>query len=422
MGNKKDVLPIVVASAVALVITGIVRFFLPGGTVIKQQPLKKELSLPDIPLMIKSEQGKAKEIQVLVTNIEIKKDEKIVQDKLTWRTWPENAVQPSFIAQDKKGTPLNNRTDYSNALNMWAKNDIPVGVPVTLGMLTSIDPVEAAKKAKEAKEAEDNANKKRQEEKEKEDTLIRVGYRAVPFQINSKTPISSNMISPGDYVDVFINSFENNKKKTHIYKGMKIIAIDGVTKKQKEERKSSGGLFGGGGLNLGGLLSPKNITLEVKESLVNTMLKQAENNGITITLRSQKEGGNDSDNVEEVEGNGASSDTNLIKDIWEMTRSSSSDVLRETAKKIQIREKDFSTMLHDIISFSMQSARNGAAFSGSGQAAKAAERQAKPVEEPVKIYRRQGNPEEIRFDGDGKAVKGGGGSFGGGEGITVRSY
>ena len=115
MGNKKDVLPIVVASAVALVITGIVRVFLPTGVVVKQQPLKKELSLQNIPLMIKSEQGKAKEVQVLVTNVEIKKDEKIVQDKLIWRTWPGNVVQPNFIAQDNKGAPLNNRTDHSNA-------------------------------------------------------------------------------------------------------------------------------------------------------------------------------------------------------------------------------------------------------------------------------------------------------------------
>ncbi len=151
MGNKKDVLPIIVASGVALVITGIVRFLLPGGTVIKQQPLKQELSLPDIPLLVKSDQKKAKEIQVLVTSTEIKKGEKIVQGKLTWRTWPENAIQPNFIAQDKKGTPLNNKTDYNNALNMWANNDIPDGIPLILGMLTNIDPVETEKKEKEAK-------------------------------------------------------------------------------------------------------------------------------------------------------------------------------------------------------------------------------------------------------------------------------
>ena len=406
MGNKKDVLPIVVASGVALVITGIVRFLLPGGTVIKQQPLKQELSLPDIPLMVKSDQKKAKEIQVLVTGTEIKKDEKIVQAKLTWRTWPENAIQPNFIAQDKKGTPLNNRTDYNDALNMWARNDIPAGIPLTLGMLTNIDPVETEKKEKEAKEAEANKNKKK-EELEKDGSLVRVGYRAVPFQINSRTPISSSMISPGDYVDVFIDSFENNKRKTHVYKGMKIIAIDGVTKKQKEEKKGSGGLFGGG-LNLGGLGSSRNITLEVKENLVSVMLKQAENSGITITLRSQSEKVDDSDGKEEVEDIGASSDTSIIRDIWEMTRASNADVLRETAKKIQGREKDISTLLHDMNSLSMQTTRSTAAFSGYSQAAKKTEeKQTKPREEPVKIYRKTNKPEEIQFDENGKEIKGG---------------
>ena len=64
MGNKRDIVPIVIASAVALVVTGIIRWMIPSGsTIIKQQPIKKELSLPDIPLMIKSEQKKIKEVQ-----------------------------------------------------------------------------------------------------------------------------------------------------------------------------------------------------------------------------------------------------------------------------------------------------------------------------------------------------------------------
>ena len=417
MGNKKDVLPIVVASAVALVITGIVRHFIPGGTVIKQQPLKKELSLPDIPLMIKSEQRKAKEIQVLVTTVEIKKDEKIVQSKLNWRTWPENAIQPSFIAQDKNGNPLNNKTDYNNALKMWAKNDIPLGIPLTISMLTSTDPVETAKKEKAAKEAEEAKNKKKEEKVDQDGVLVRVGYRAVPFQINSKTPISSNMISPGDYVDVFINSFENNKRKTHVYKGMKILAIDGVTNKKKEEKKSSGGLFGGS-FSLGGLMTPKNVTLEVKESLVNTMLKQAENSGITITLRSQSEEVDDDGGAEEVEDTSASSDTSLIKDIFEMGRSSSADILRETAKRVQRKEKDITAWLSDMNNLSAQTTRSlSAEGSRSADRSKKSDKEdakSKPAEEPVKIYRKTDKPEEILFGKDGKEIKGGGGSADGG--------
>lgn len=424
MGNKKDILPIVMASAVALVITGIVRWMLPGGTVIKQQPLKKELSLPDIPLMIKSEQKKAKEIQVLVTSTEIKKDEKIVQAKLSWKAWPSNAVQPYFIAQDSKGVPLNNQTDYTNALNMWAKSEIPAGVPLALSMLTSNDPVEVARKKKEAEEAE--KAKKLQLEKKKKDTenLIKVGYRAVPFQVDQRTPISKNMISPGDYVDVIINSFEGNKQKTHVYKGLKIIAIDGVTKQdnvQKDNEK--GGLFGGG-ISFGGASNLKNITLEVKENLVNVMLKQAGNSGITITLRSQKEEVEDTDEEESVEEERVVSGNNLIRGIWEMNRSSSAEILKESARQRQEAERNISTLLHNMNSLSMQASqkdrdevKSPVETSSkyevvSGRIVSETEKKKEEEkDEPVKIYRKL-TPDEVQFYKSGKRVKDGAESSG----------
>ena len=238
MGNKKDILPIVMASAIALVVTGVVRWMMPGGTVIKQQPLKKELSLPDIPLMIKSEQKKVKEIQVLVTNTTIKKDERIVQGKLAWKTWPANAVQSHFIAQDNKGTPINNRTDYANALNMWAKSEIPEGIPLTLTMLTSDDPVEVARRQKEAEEAKNREKKKKEKE---EDTSIKVGYRAVSFQMDQRTPIPSSMIAPGDYVDVRINSFDESKQKAHIYNRGHLPPSLRAAEIREEESAHSGG-------------------------------------------------------------------------------------------------------------------------------------------------------------------------------------
>ncbi|MBO4405241.1 MAG: hypothetical protein J5821_00750 [Alphaproteobacteria bacterium] len=422
MGNKKDILPIVMASAVALVITGIVRWMIPGGTVIKQQPLKKELSLPDIPLMIKSEQKKAKEIQVLVTSTEIKKDERIVQAKLSWKTWPSNAVQPYFIAQDSKGIPLNNRTDYTNALNMWAKNEIPAGIPLTLSMLTSDDPVEIARKKKEAEEAE--KAKKLQLEKKKKDTenLIKVGYRAVPFQVDQRTPISKSMISPGDYVDVIINSFEGNKQKTHVYKGLKIIAIDGVTTKQDNVQKDNekGGLFGSG-ISFGGASNLKNITLEVKESLVNVMLKQAGNSGITITLRSQREKVEDTDEDTFVDEDRVTpSNNNLIKGIWEMNRSSSAEMLKESARKRQEAERNISALLHNMNSLGVQTVQKDREEVKapvetsskyevvSGRIVSETENKKKEEEkdEPVKIYRKL-TPDEVQFYKNGKRVKGG---------------
>lgn len=354
MGNKKDILPIVMASAIALVITGVVRWMMPGGTIIKQQPLKKELSLPDIPLMIKSEQKKTKEIQVLVTSTSIKKDERIVQGKLAWKTWPANAVQPHFIAQDNKGTPLNNRTDYANALNMWTKNEIPEGIPLTLSMLTSNDPVEVARKQKEAEEAKKQEQKKKEKE---EDTSIKVGYRAVSFQMDQRTPIPSSMISPGDYVDVRINSFDAGKQRTHIYKGLRIIAIDGITKQQKIDREksgNSGGLFGTG-ISLGGMSSPKNVTLEVKENMIDIMMKQAGSNGITVMVRSQNEKIEESGGEDVSDEEHHSSDNYLIKEMLRMNRSSSADILREAARQQQEKENNLSVLLRNMNNLSMRS-------------------------------------------------------------------
>ena len=414
MGNKKDRIPIIIASVVALVITGILRWMMPGGTIVKQQPLKKELSLPDIPLMIKSEKRKKKEVQVLVTSSEIKKDERISQSKLSWKSWPANAVQPNFIAQDSKGNPLNKKEDYANALTMWAKNEIPEGIPLTISMLTNIDPVEVARKKKEAEEAE--KAKKAQLEKKKEDTedIIKAGYRAVTFQVDQRTPVSKSMIAQGDYIDVIINSFEGNVQKTHVYKALKILAIDGVTKKLRTEKENTG-IFG-----LGGSSNPRSVSLEVKESMVNVMLKQAGSNGITIIIRSKNEkideGSFEEDSNKKVLADDTqSADTTniLIKGIGEMSRTSSAEMLKESVRKRQEEEKNISALLHNMNSFSAQATqKEGISLStGSSKYEVVSGRivsepdnsNNREKDEPVKIYRKL-VPEEVQFYKNGKRV------------------
>lgn len=420
MGNKKDIVPIVIASAVALVITGIVRWMIPGGTVIKQQPLKKELSLPDIPLMIKSEQRKIKEVQVLVTSGEIKKDERILQSKLSWKSWPSNAIQPYFIAQDSKGNPLNNKEDYANALNMWAKNEIPAGIPLTLSMLTSIDPAEVARKKKEAEEAEKAKKLSLEKKKQEMDTGIKAGHRAVTFQVDQRTPISKSMIAPGDYVDIIINSFEGSKQKTHVYKALKILAIDGVTRQQIVGKDGNdGGLFGSG-IGLGVLSTPRNVALEVKESLVNVMLKQAGSNGITIIVRSKdekiEEDSGEEDLGEEANASLTDNDSNLLKGIIEMSRTSSAEMLKESVKKRQEEEKNISALLHNMSNFSVQTPRKAKEeVSSSSEDSSKYEvvsgrivsefdkKNEKEKDEPVKIYRKL-TPDEVQFYKDGKKV------------------
>lgn len=433
MNNKKDALPIFIAFAVALVVTAIIRLLIPGGTIIKQQPLKKELSLPDIPLMIKSEQKKVKEVQILVTNTDIRKGEKTEQFKLSWKSCPASMLQPHFIAQDMQGNPLNNITDYNNALNMWAKNDIPSGIPLVLSMLTSDDPVEVNRRKKEAEEKE---RQKENEIKNKE-PLIRVGYRAVPFHIDQRTPISTSMISPGDYIDVLINSFEGNKQKTYIYKGLKIVAIDGITKQQKAKNSNEEGGLLGGRINLGGLISPKIITLEIKERMVDVMLKQAGNNGITVTVRSQNEqieedlddesAEDDSATENIVEGTSDSEEAssnavvNIIKKVWEISKSSASEILKESRGKDQEEEKRISDLLQHMDNLNKYSAskkikeaesKSAAAETSkvewvSGRIVSEKNSESKNEEEkdtPIRIYRKL-TTDEVQFNKDGEKVK-----------------
>lgn len=353
MNNKRDVLPIIIASVVALVITGVVRWLIPGGTVIKQHPLKKELSLPDIPLMVKSEQKKIREIQVLVTSTDIKKNEKIAQQKLTWKNWPANAVQPYFIAKDDKGAPMNNRADYGNAIRMWAKNDIPAGIPLTINMLTSDDPVVVAAKLKKEKE---EAERKKLEEKKKNESIIQVGYRAVTFPVDQRSGVSVNMLSPGDLVDILINESIGNKTKTHVYRAVKILAIDGITKLDSKKAGEKG-LFESA-ISLGsGMMSPKNVTLEIKVKLVNTMLKQVGSGGIMISLRNQKEKVENAGEEEIVEDNDSVVDQSVIRGMNSINKKTSAEILKDVQRKKQDEERDMAILIHNMNALSKKSPR-----------------------------------------------------------------
>ncbi len=289
MKNKKDILPIAMASIIALVVTGVVRWLIPGGTIIKQQPLKKELSLPDIALTVKNLPQKEQEAQVLCVTSEIKLDEKITAEKVGWKNWPIKSIQPHFIAQDMKGNKMNNKEDYDKALKMWAKSDIPTGVPLTISMLTDQDPEEIKRKKAEAEAAEKKKKEEEERQKELEKTKIRVGYRAVTFSVDQRASVSANMISPGDLIDVLILENVGNRSITHSYRDVKLVAIDGINAVEKKQQGDAG-LFGSAMQSLTSTSAPKNVTLEIKRDMVDTMLKQAgKGNGIVISIRNQNE-------------------------------------------------------------------------------------------------------------------------------------
>lgn len=289
MKNKKDILPIIIASVIALLITILVRFLLPGGTLMPVKASQNsEITMPKIPLIMKGEA--AKEVQVLCVSTKIAKGHKIQSDQLSWKKWPEDALQPYYIAKSANGNPLNNGADYSNALKMWAVSDIPAGIPLTMQMLTDEDPAKKAAealKAQKEQHAKDEAKKAaelKKIEQEKAKNTIAKGMRAVTFNVNQQSAVSTGMMKVGDYVDIIIMQQQNGQTVTHKYNALKILAIDGASETKQEKKGILGNVS-----SLGGIFSPRNITLEVQANLVNIMISQAANNGVIVSLRNQDE-------------------------------------------------------------------------------------------------------------------------------------
>ncbi|MDR0753478.1 MAG: SAF domain-containing protein [Holosporaceae bacterium] len=206
MRGKRDVLPIIIAVGVALVITGLVRWIKFGSLTSDQENrTKKELSMPDIPLMARNTK-KTLGDQVLVVTNAIKKDTKITIKDLTWKKWPKDAIQPYFIARDRGGAPLNNKSDYKDAMNMWAVSDIPTGVPLSMNMLTNADPksIEEKKRREEEERRKKEEEEKKKLQQEKDYTFIAKGMRAITFPVDQRSASSSSMLHPENLVDVLI--------------------------------------------------------------------------------------------------------------------------------------------------------------------------------------------------------------------------
>jgi Flp pilus assembly protein CpaB len=418
--NKKDLLPIIIAFFIALLVTGIVKWLIPSSlSNAKKDVEKSDISMPNIPLMVKEEKKKNAKNYVLVTNKDIKKDEKIRIDLFTWEKWPIDSVKSHFIAKNDKGDLINNKSDYDNALKMWAKADIPNGVPLTMALLTNEDPI---KKIEEAK--------KKKVEQKKAVSFIKNGMRAVTFSVDSKSAASFSMLAPGDLVDVLIMEQRAEKSVMHKYKALKILAIDGLTKfEKKSESNGGGGLLSGVGLgSVGGLLTtPKNVTLEVKESMVETMLKQANNTGIILSIRSQKEPVNEKDGVEDSGSDSEISqeESSILNGILSINRANSTDALLEEKSRKEEEERSLNALMNNIntINNIENSTNNGALqvaqdrkvaggkyeiVSGKiiGEEAKIEDKKS------VTIYRKL-TPSTVEFDENGKITTDRGGSVSG---------
>ncbi|MDR1982834.1 MAG: SAF domain-containing protein [Holosporaceae bacterium] len=427
MNGRRDVLPIIIASGIALVVTGVVKFLMPEKNVVPSQEKKstQELSLPNIPLMVKDEQEKQKqkqENQVVVTAKDIKKDEKILLDSITWKKWPQDAMQPYFIAKDVSGKPLNNKADYDNALKMWAVADIPAGVPLTIRMLVGENP--------KKKVALDKQMGKSQKKKivEKKDFSIRKGMRAITFSIDQRSASSSDMLRPGDLVDVLIiEQQRDDKSKIYKYKALKILAIDGMVASQKKESEKDESTMLAGLNSVSGLLFPKNVTLEIREDTVEEMLRRAGNNGVILSLRSQTEKARESDEQLVEQEMDERNLTSLMRNMSAIGGgSNSATALVESQKQKESEERSLSMIMKNMSSVGSSSAvlikseaekservskgaRGGKYEIVSG---KVVEDNDKPEKQSAIIYRKL-KADEVKFDEDGRKTES---SSGGGAG------
>ena len=298
--NKKELLPIAIASLIALVITAIVRIIIPRrGHRRNPSITERSISMPEIPLAaIKPDKkDEITEHYVLVSSRPIQKGDKITTGCVTWKKWPISAVQPHFIAKDKDKTPLNNVGDYEKAFGMWALSIIPTGVPITMDMLVEkdLEILAAKEKLQQKKEAI-----KREEEK-RENAFIRKGMRAITFAVNQKSASSTSLLRPGDLVDILIMEQRGGQWHTYKYKALKILAIDGVTALETRSRCLNNSDNAAAAEQINSKFAenrspPRNITLEIEKELVETMLRQAASTGVILSIRSQAEEG-EADNL-----------------------------------------------------------------------------------------------------------------------------
>lgn len=311
MKDKREFIPIIIASIVALIITFLVRMFLPYNEVVQQ---KQDITMPAIPVVRKVDRKMA-EVEVLVSSVNIKEGDKIKLQSTCWKKWPVSSMQNHFIAKDLKGNVMNNGPDYTNAQKMWAKTLIPTGVPITMQMLTNEDPIEKARLEKQKQEEE-----LKKKEESKHNNFVKKGMRAITFPIDSRSGSAASFLSPGELVDIII--INGNTKRTAgkdgnggvvRYSGIKILAFDSVTyldkqhaeeaqKTQGEKKKDApkgskvgvndffSGISGGVSNTFsGGLFNPKNVTLEVSDDRVSEMMTVVDGGGVILCLRNQEE-------------------------------------------------------------------------------------------------------------------------------------
>lgn len=142
---------------------------------------------------------------VLVADKAMPTGDFIKEDRLTWQSWPDEKLHPSYL--------IRNKVDLKDLVGSVVRRPIAAGEPVTTGRI--IKPGSRGFLA----------------------AVLRPGYRAVSLRVNATSSISG-LVFPGDRVDIILtHNVSAGRVSETILTNVRILAIDQLTNDQAQAPK-----------------------------------------------------------------------------------------------------------------------------------------------------------------------------------------
>lgn len=286
--NFNKYIPVLFACIAAFVITLLIRVLLPTSDNVQYSG--NELPLPNIPFINKDEK-KEKDTFVLIAMKDIKQNEKILHQSVTWKKWPREAISSSFIAKDADGTMLNSNYAYSNVINLYAKYPISKGTPLSVSGLSRKKTVSSRKALTAAAEKElretiekelrneikteyENKNKKAKEAEKRRQIeaagdKVKSGMSVITVPIDQRSIASKGFLQIGDRVDL-LYPLNNAAKTFKKFVNVIIVEIDG-----KKVFTSIDNIQNS---------IPKNVTVEVKSQYAEDLIREVSSGKQAVIL------------------------------------------------------------------------------------------------------------------------------------------
>lgn len=180
---------------------------------------------------------KEPEMYVLVASCNIKKDDIIKTENLSWDLWPKKNISESYISKDEKGNYTHPSLTMESLIGLTAKIDILKGAPITKSFLLEGE-VDKSRYALE----------------------ISAGKRAVAVPVDQMS-VKNFVFAPNDFVDVYFCN------RTKVIRNVRILALDDFTNKKEESENVDNKV------NIQNTKLPQTVTLELSPVKVDYLMK-----------------------------------------------------------------------------------------------------------------------------------------------------